>query len=60
MTTINNGMAAPTENVAAEVNAACTGRAVVASDIPEFIAGMGGQGVLCHQLLGNLPRQRSF
>jgi hypothetical protein len=26
MTTMSKGMAAPTENVAAEVNAACTGR----------------------------------
>ena len=28
-TTISNGMAAPTENVTADVRAACTGRAVV-------------------------------
>jgi len=34
MTTISNGNAAPTENVKADVNAACTGRAVVISEIP--------------------------
>jgi hypothetical protein len=34
MTTMSKGMAAPTENVAAEVNAACTGRAVVISETP--------------------------
>src|SRR5450759_1020085 len=33
-TTMSKGMAAPTENVAAEVSAACTGRAVVISEIP--------------------------
>ena len=33
-TTMSKGMAAPTDNVAAEVNAACTGRALVISDIP--------------------------
>jgi hypothetical protein len=33
-TTMSKGMAAPTENVAADVNAACTGRAVVISEIP--------------------------
>jgi hypothetical protein len=32
--TINRGMAAPTANVAAEVSAAWTGRAVVISEIP--------------------------
>jgi hypothetical protein len=32
--TISNGMAAPMENVAADVNAACTGRAVVISEMP--------------------------
>ena len=34
MTTISNGMAAPTENITADVNAACTGRALVISEIP--------------------------
>ena len=33
-TTISKGMAAPTENAAADVSAACTGRAVVISEIP--------------------------
>ena len=33
-TTMSNGMAAPIENIAAEVSAACTGRAAVTSDIP--------------------------
>ena len=33
-TTINRGMAAPAENVTADVSAACTGRAVVMSEIP--------------------------
>src|SRR5450756_176864 len=33
-TTMSKGMAAPTENDAAEVSAACTGRAVVISEIP--------------------------
>ena len=33
-TTMSKGMAAPTENVAADVSAACTGRAVVISEIP--------------------------
>ena len=56
-TTMSKGMAAPTENVAADVSAACTGRAVVISEIPEFIARVGGQGILCHQLPGNLPRK---
>jgi len=51
-------MAAPTENVAAEVSAACTGRAVVLAEIPSSSAGMGGQGVFRHQLLGHLPSQR--
>ena len=34
MTTISKGKAAPIENVKADVNAACTGRAVVISEIP--------------------------
>src|SRR5665213_924389 len=34
ITTISKGIAAPTENDAAEVSAACTGRAVVISEIP--------------------------
>lgn len=33
-TTISNGIAAPTENITADVSAACTGRAVVISEIP--------------------------
>ena len=33
-TTMSKGIAAPTENVAADVRAACTGRAVVISEIP--------------------------
>src|ERR1700680_2616728 len=33
-TTMSNGIAAPTENDAADVSAACTGRAVVISEIP--------------------------
>jgi hypothetical protein len=33
-TTMSNGMTAPTENEAAEVSAACTGRAVVISEMP--------------------------
>ena len=33
-TTMSRGIAAPTEKVAADVRAACTGRAVVISDIP--------------------------
>ena len=33
-TTMSNGMAAPTENITADVSAACTGRAVVISEIP--------------------------
>src|ERR1700686_4654477 len=33
-TTMSKGIAAPTENDAAEVSAACTGRAVVISEIP--------------------------
>ena len=33
-TTMSKGMAAPTENVAADVSAACTGRAVVIYEIP--------------------------
>lgn len=33
-TTISNGMAAPTENIAAEASAAWTGRATLISDIP--------------------------
>ena len=32
--TMSKGMAAPTANVAADVSAACTGRAVVVSEIP--------------------------
>ena len=35
-TTMSNGMAAPIENIAAEVSAACTGRAAVISDNPEL------------------------
>ena len=33
-TTISKGMAAPTENMMADVSAACTGRALVISEIP--------------------------
>ena len=33
-TTISNGIAAPTENITAAGSAACTGRAVVISEIP--------------------------
>src|SRR6185503_15059381 len=33
-TTMSKGMAAPTENITADVSAACTGRAVVISEIP--------------------------
>ena len=33
-TTMSNGMAAPMENVAADVRAACTGRAAVISEMP--------------------------
>jgi hypothetical protein len=33
-TTMSNGITAPTENVAADVKVACTGRAVVISEMP--------------------------
>ena len=59
-TTISKGMAAPTENVAAEVSAACTGRAVVISEIPSSSRAWAAQGIFRHQLLGNLPRKRRF
>src|ERR1022692_4116839 len=36
-TTLSRGMAAPTENDAADVNAACTGRAVVISEMPRSL-----------------------
>ena len=44
-------MAAPTANVAAEVSAACTGRAV---RDPELIAGVGIKASFYHQLIGHL------
>ena len=59
-TTMSKGMAAPTANVAAEVSAACTGRAVVISEIPSSSRAWAAQGIFRHQLLGNLPRKRRF
>lgn len=45
-----NGAAAPTENVAADASAACTGRAVVACEIPSSSRALGAQGILGHEL----------
>jgi hypothetical protein len=53
--TMSNGMAAPIENVAADVSAACTGRAVESADNPELIARVGAQGIFRHQLPGDQP-----
>ena len=57
-TTMIKGMAAPTANVAAEVNAACTGRAVVISEIPSSSRACAHQGIFFHQLLDDLTRKR--
>jgi hypothetical protein len=54
---MSKGIAAPAEKVAADVSAAWIGRAVVIFRNPKFLARVGGQGVLRHQLLGNLPRK---
>ena len=55
---MSKGMAAPTENVAADVSAACTGRAAGDFRDPKLIARVGGQRIFRHQLLSNLPRER--
>ena len=57
MTTISKGMAAPAANVAADVSAACTGRAVVTSEIPSSSRACAAQSILRHQLLRDLLRQ---
>ena len=59
-TTMSNGMAAPTENVVADVRAACTGRAVVISEMPSSSRAMGRERVFRHQLLGDLPCENRF
>ena len=57
-TTISNGIAAPTENIAADVSAAWIGRAAVISENSKFVACVGRQCIIRHQLLSHLPRQR--
>jgi hypothetical protein len=57
-TTMSKGMATPTANVAAEVNAACTVRRGGGFRNPKLIAGVCHQGIFCHQLLDDLPRKR--
>jgi len=46
-------MAAPTENVKADVSAAGTGRRGGDFRNPKLIVGVRGQGILGHQLLGD-------
>ena len=55
-TTISNGMAAPTENITADVSAACTGRAVVISEIPSSSRAWAVSEFFGHQLSGDLLR----
>ena len=59
-TTISNGMAAPTENVTADVRAACIGRAVVRLRNPQLVASMGAESVFLHKLPRNLPGKIDF
>ena len=56
-TTISKGIAAPTENIAADVGADSRGRAVVISEIPSSSRACAVKH-LCHQLPSNLPRKR--
>ena len=52
-TTISKGIAAPTENITADVSAACTGRAVVISEIPS-----SSRACAAKASFANLPRKR--
>ena len=58
MTTVSKGMAAPTANVPAEANAACTGRATQGVRKAQFVADMGGERVMGRELLGDLSGER--
>ena len=55
---MSKGIAAPTENVAADVKRGLHGARSSDFRNPELIARVGGQGIFRHQLLGNLPRKR--
>ena len=57
-TTMSKGMAAPTENVTADVSAACTGRALVIFEIPSSSRACAVRGIFRRQLLRDLPRKR--
>lgn len=57
-TTMSKGMAAPTENITADVNAACTGRAVVISEIPSSSRAWAVKASFAISCFGNLPRKR--
>ncbi len=55
--TASSGMAAPEAKVAAEVSAACTGRADGDLGDAELVARVGAERILGHQLNGDLARQ---
>ena len=51
--TISNGMAAPTENITADVTAACTGRDGCYLRDSKLVATRERERISCHQLQGN-------
>ena len=52
-----SGNAAPAANARADATAACSGRAKVASEIPEFVPCVGAERVVAHQLPRDVSRQ---
>ena len=55
--TTSMGSAVSTAKVAADASAARTGRAVITSEMPSYVAGVRPQRILGGQLLGDLARQ---
>ena len=55
---ISRGMAAPAAKLAADANAGLNRARPRRIRNAQFIASMSRQGVVCHQLLGNLLSQR--